>query len=296
MKKNIKIIIAVILAIILAIILYKNYYSFLLNLFISKPPVSIYPETIYPGDPIFITINASSTPKKISLDNKVIPSFYFDGANNALFPTDFYEKKLQHKVSVELNNGMIINKDIILTTREKIEKPLGIPEKLGGNTPQAGKALVNNLANENYILNNIQSSAKIIWKQPFAKPLQNLFITDTYGYDRKTVGYTIVHKGTDFRAEIGTPVYAMNDGIVRIARGFTVYGNVIAIDHGQGLITLYMHLSKINVKQGDIVKIGENIGESGQTGYVSAPHLHISIKINGISIDPATFMKFFKII
>ncbi len=296
MKKSIKIIIAVILAIILGIILYKNYYFFLPNLFISKPPVSIYPETIYPGDPIFITINASSTPKKISFDNKVIPSFYFNGANNALFATDFYEKKLQHRVSVELNNGMIINKDIVLTSREKIEKPLGIPEKLGGNTPQAGKALVNNLANENYVLNNIQSSSKMIWKQPFAKPLQNLFITDTYGYDRKTVGYTIVHKGTDFRAEIGTPVYAMNDGIVRIARNFTVYGNVIAIDHGQGLITLYMHLSKINVKQGDMVKIGENIGESGQTGYVSAPHLHISIKINGISIDPATFMKFFKII
>ncbi len=58
--------------------------------------------------------------------------------------------------------------------------------------------------------------------------------------------------------------------------------NVIAIDHGQGLVTLYMHLSKINVKQGESVKLGDTIGESGDTGYVSAPHLHISIKINGI--------------
>lgn len=296
MNKKIKIVLILTLATVLSFILYRNYYFIFPNLFNLKPIVTVYPQVIYPGDPIFIIINASSTPYKISFDNKIIPSFYYNNAQNAVIPTDFYEKKNNHKVIVDLSNGMRLEKDIVLTDREKIVKPLGIPEKLGGNTPQAGKALVNNLANENYVLNNIKSTNRIIWKQPFAKPLQNLFITDAYGYNRKTAGYTIVHKGTDFRAEIGTPVYAMNDGIVKIAKSFSIYGNVIAIDHGQGLVTLYMHLSKINVKQGESVKLGDTIGESGDTGYVSAPHLHISIKINGISIDPATFMKFFKVI
>lgn len=296
MNKKIKIILTLILGIVLFFILYRNYFLIFSNLFNLKPVVTVYPQVIYPGDPIFITINASSTPDKISFDNKIVPSFYYNNAQNAVIPTDFYEKKNNHKVIVDLSNGMRFEKDIVLADREKVVKPLGIPEKLGGNTPQAGKALVNNLASENYVLNNIKSTNKIIWKQPFAKPLQNLFITDNYGYDRKTAGYTIVHKGTDFRAEIGTPVYAMNDGIIKIAKSFSVYGNVIAIDHGQGLVTLYMHLSRINVKQGESVKLGDTIGESGDTGYVSAPHLHISIKINGISIDPATFMKFFKVI
>ncbi len=261
----------------------------------DKPIVTIYPETIYPGDPIFITINASSSIKSILYDEKVLKIFNYNNYQNSIIPTDFYEKDLKHKVSVSLNNGMKIEKDIILLNREKVSKPLGIPEKLGGNTQTAGKALVNNLSNENSILNNIKSEAKILWVKPFIKPLDNMFVTDGYGYNRDTVGYSIVHKGTDFRASVGTPVYAMNDGIVKIKRNFTTYGNTIVIDHGDGLITLYMHLDKMNVNQGDYVKAHDIIGLSGQTGYASAPHLHISIKINGISIDPYIFMKFFGI-
>jgi murein DD-endopeptidase MepM/ murein hydrolase activator NlpD len=123
--------------------------------------------------------------------------------------------------------------------------------------------------------------------------LNNIFITDDYGYDRKTVEQTIVHKGTDFRAQVGTEVKAMNRGVIRIARTFTVYGNTVVVDHGQGIQTLYMHLSKLNVKEGDTVEIGQVVGLSGNTGYADAAHLHISVKINGLSIDPMTFIRFF---
>ncbi len=262
----------------------------------DKPIITIYPETIYQGDPIFISINASSSIKSVLYDDKVLKTFNYNKNQNSIIPTDFYEKNLKHKVLVSLNNGMNIEKDIILTNREKIVKPLGIPEKMGGNTKTAGKTLVNNLSIENKILNNIKSEAKILWLKPFGKPLDTMIVTDGYGYNRDTAGYSIVHKGTDFRASVGIPVYAMNDGIVKIKREFSTYGNTVAIDHGDGLITFYMHLDKINVNQGDFVKLGDTIGKSGETGYVSAPHLHISIKINGISINPYTFMKFFGIL
>jgi murein DD-endopeptidase MepM/ murein hydrolase activator NlpD len=132
-----------------------------------------------------------------------------------------------------------------------------------------------------------------LWSRAFQYPLKTVFITDDYGYSRNTVNQTITHKGTDFRAVVGTDALAMNDGTIRIARTFTVYGNTVVIDHGIGVQSLYMHLSKLNVKEGERVKRGQIIGQSGDTGYVEAPHLHISIKINGISIDPVTFLKFF---
>ena len=119
-------------------------------------------------------------------------------------------------------------------------------------------------------------------------------MTDVYGYSRKTGEYSIAHKGTDFRAKLGAPVTAMNRGIVRVARTFRNYGKVIVIDHGLGLMTFYLHLSKMNVNESELVKRGQRIGLSGQTGYALSPHLHLSIRINNNSIDPVKFMELFK--
>ena len=173
---------------------------------------------------------------------------------------------------------------------------MGIPESLGGNTKAAGKDLVNNLASENFIISNLQSASSTLWSKAFVAPLKTLVVTDPYGYNRNTVGYSILHKGTDFRAATGTEVFAMNAGVVKVSRLFTVYGNTIIIDHGNGIMTLYMHLSKLNVREGDRVKTGQLIGLSGKTGYAEAAHLHVSIKVGGISIDPVKFLKFFNVI
>jgi murein DD-endopeptidase MepM/ murein hydrolase activator NlpD len=253
----------------------------------------VQPEKIVPGDPVFITIDATSTPVSLTWDTKELKLFKYGGIQRAFVPIDFNDKVLHHVVTAKLQNGETLTKTIKITPRPKIEKPLGIPEKLGGNTPAAAVSLVDNLAKENKILNSIPTSPTILWTKPFAYPITHPIVTDDYGYDRATVDQTIVHKGTDFHALIGTPVMAMNRGIVKIARTFVVYGNAVVIDHGLGLQTLYMHMSKLNVKEGDIVEQGSILGWSGDTGYVEAPHLHISVKIDAISIDPMTFLRFF---
>lgn len=257
----------------------------------SNTPVEIRPETILPGDPIFITIN--SKPTSILWDTKNISTFKYEGKWRAFVPIDFNEKILKHKITIKLPSGETMVKDVKITPRPKIEKPLGIPEKLGGNTPAAAQSLLKNLARENQILNTVKTASTTLWMKPFQYPLSNIFVTDDYGYNRATVDQTIVHKGTDFRAKVGTEVKAMNKGVVRIARPFTVYGNSVVIDHGQGVQTLYMHMSKLNVKEGDTVERGKVIGQSGDTGYTEAAHLHISVKIDSISIDPMTFLSFF---
>ena len=260
------------------------------------PLVEIYPEKIQFGDPVFITINASSTPEKIFFDEKEIPIFQYKEIDRAILPIPLEERKTDHTITVFLSNGMKLKKDIKLFDRIKKTETLGIPESLGGNTKTAVKSLVNNLAIESKSISNVKSEKEILWSKPFIRPLKEIKITDVYGYSRDTLGYNIVHKGTDFRAPVGTEVFSMNDGIVKVARNYSSYGNTIIIDHGLGINTLYLHLSEFKVSEGDKVKRGQLIGLSGDTGYAVGAHLHLSIKINGISIDPEKFMDFFDMI
>lgn len=99
------------------------------------------------------------------------------------------------------------------------------------------------------------------------------------------------HTGLDFRVATGTPVSATNNGTVILARPLYFEGNCVMIDHGQGLITLYMHLSEFKVKEGDVVKKGQLIGLSGGTGRATAPHLHFAVRWHGEYLDPRTLLE-----
>lgn len=262
-----------------------------------EPVVTITPDHILQGEPVMLTIEnvtKLSDIQKILFDKKQISPFFYRSKVVALIGIDLNEKVGEHTLTITLMSGEILKQSIAVTKRDKPESEIGIPDKLGGNTKASQKKLVSNLKKENTIINTLTSNKKTLWKEPFIFPLSTTTIVDPYGYTRTTGEQTISHKGTDFRAPIGTKVFAMNRGVVRFTKKSLVYGNMVVLDHGNGLMTMYFHLSKIAVYQGQLVLQGQLLGLSGQTGYALGPHLHLSIRINTISIDPMKFMALFE--
>ena len=96
------------------------------------------------------------------------------------------------------------------------------------------------------------------------------------------------HTGTDFRGKRGTPVVASGDGVVVFAGRRGGYGNLIEIDHGNGIITRYAHLRRMIAKKGAAVSAGEQIGEVGSTGRTTGPHLHFEVRLGERPVDPVT--------
>lgn len=102
------------------------------------------------------------------------------------------------------------------------------------------------------------------------------------------------HSGLDIAAPEGTPVKAARDGVVIRTSRYCLTGNAIFLDHGQGFITAYFHLQRILVKPGDHIKQGKVIGIVGRTGRVTGPHLHWSVSLNGVRVDPELFLAGFR--
>lgn len=135
-----------------------------------------------------------------------------------------------------------------------------------------------------------QISPESLWLGQFVSPVTTA-VSGGFGAARTYNGVKkSQHQGLDYHAAIGTTVRASNAGTVILARPLYFEGNCVVIDHGDGLLTFYMHFSEIKVKEGDRVSRGQVLGASGGTGRVTGPHLHFAVRWQGLYLDPETLI------
>lgn len=175
-----------------------------------------------------------------------------------------------------------------------IQKVVGELDPNGAGDPVARFIKINNEMRRanNKVLSDLRfkSSDRFLWSQPFTRQSHSqteatFADVRNYIYQGKKIDQQ-VHLGYDLAVTQHVGVEASNDGRVVYAAPLGIYGNCIVVDHGYGLQTIYGHLSQINVHEGDMVKRGQVMGTSGQTGMAGGDHIHFGMQLDGVQIDP----------
>lgn len=126
---------------------------------------------------------------------------------------------------------------------------------------------------------------------PTEMPVKNVGLGSVFGWRIDPItGHSALHTGLDFPAEPGTAIFAAAGGVVVTQEFHPQYGNMIEVDHGNDLRTLYAHSSKVLVKKGDLIKRGQKIAEVGTTGRSTGSHLHFEVLVQGVPQDPQKFL------
>jgi murein DD-endopeptidase MepM/ murein hydrolase activator NlpD len=197
----------------------------------------------------------------------------------------------QLTVDVTTKDGKVVHSDreVSVALFKYRTSELHVPDKFVAPDPATLKRIEAEKAIKNAAFAHETPTPE--WSGDFRAPLDSA-PTDSFGTRRVFNGKVqSVHRGTDFRAPSGTPVTAANSGEVVLARSFFYEGNFVVIDHGQNFMTMYMHLSEIQVVEGQKLKKGQQIGLSGATGRATGPHLHMAVRWRDEYLDPAQLLK-----
>ncbi len=183
---------------------------------------------------------------------------------------------------VKLGNQVLRGRIPVSDLNQTIQH-LNLPPRISGVLQDKGRAAEEQTVEKAYAMRTPP-----IWSKPFAPALNTRAVSSSFGQPRTyTAGGPVsYHYGLDYPAPVGTPILAVNDGKVVIAGKYPVRGNLVAIDHGGGLVSLYFHQSKVLVKVGDTVTRGQKIGLGGSTGLSAEPHLHLEMRVRGEGTNP----------
>ncbi len=252
----------------------------------SALQVQVMPSSPELGDTISVVIEqASASPTTVTMDGKTYATFPIGGNRyRAFIPTTPLDPAGSRQI--QLTNGTQ-QQSITIQLRDRSFPTQSIWLSAEKNSIQgtdfefdrvdAFKALV---TPEKY------------WNGPFKRPSSG-YVSTTYGIRRYYNGEfaeNYYHRGVDYAAGTGSPVVAPAAGKIALvgleSQGFELHGNTVGIDHGQGVVSILIHLSRVDVKEGEIVKAGQVVGGVGSTGISTGPHLHWGLYVNGQAVDP----------
>ncbi|MFH1392985.1 MAG: M23 family metallopeptidase [Patescibacteria group bacterium] len=232
------------------------------------------------------------TPAEARLGSKPVSFFRHWLSYFAIIGIDTKSKPEKTSFYVKLASGEELNHELVILLHPVKKTQLVIPQKMVKQGINAATLINNIIFNDKPALDSIFKifTPKIGFNNPFIMPLSKWVDVGSFGTLRQSASGSVRHFGVDLEADLGDPVFSINDGTVQFVEELPDYGKTIVIDHGLGIFSGYLHLSEIKTIVNAKVKRGEIIGLVGSTGYSLAPHLHFTVKINGASVDPKEFL------
>ena len=252
----------------------------------ATPRVTVDPPAVAIGGLVVVRAEAPAVAGRF--DGRPIMFFPLGDASAALVGVDLDLRPGRYPIEVVGRSGWKAEASLEVTERTFPEERLTVPKTYTEPDP----ATLRRIAREQKILAALwdESDHQRYWHGSFVRPTDGP-AGSPFGLRRFFNGEPrSPHAGIDFRSPEGTPVAAANAGRVVLARELFFTGNTVVIDHGCGLFTLYVHLSKLAVKSGARVDKGQTIGEVGMTGRATGPHLHFAARVGEARIDPATLL------
>ena len=247
--------------------------------------VKVLPQTPQLGDTISVVVTTDDpdTTPSVTVGDKNYPLFKNNDKHRAFIPTSPLDTPGKMTLRVEGDNK-VSNIGVWLKNRLFPVQRIWLSGKASRPATQLE-------------LDRVSAFKKLVtpekfWLGFFIRPNASRVSTG-YGIRRYYNGVFATdyyHKGVDYAGGYGSPVVAPAAGKVRLVGredlGFHVHGNVVGIDHGQGVLSIFMHLQDINVEEGVMVKAGQQIGTIGSTGASTGPHLHWGLYVNEVAVDP----------
>ncbi len=277
-------------------------------LFFYKEPANVYISKENPkqGDTVFIKIKSESDNVAgnfvgSNFDEKLV--FYKKSlplqAGNlkewiSFLGIDADQKPGDYKINIDFSGEQKITKEIKVAEADFSLAPAATSPDLKQKGYTQEKAVNNIIKNDNPSLKKILSNftKEPYFTAPFSYPLNSVEKKGfSFGKFIKFAKYRIQHLGVDLKAPKKTEIYSVNDGKVVAVLNLSNYGKTVIIDHGLDIFSLYLHLEEFKVSAGQMVRRGQIIGLSGDTGYSTAPHLHFSMRVGSSRVDPIAFIE-----
>lgn len=248
-----------------------------------KPKVVLAPKNVGPGDLLLITVKNASGPVEGKFAGKRLYFSPFGTAMKAIAGIDLNREPGLYPLELTVN-GVTLAREVRILKKKYPLQRLKLPEDKVTLSPE-NEARVEREEKKMSLIWSVESMR--LWNGNFQDPLPGKEITTPFGVRRIINNIPkSSHTGVDLAAEAGEPVRAPNDGVVVLADDQFFSGNSIVLDHGQGIYTMFFHLSKLNVQHGQAVRKGDVIGLVGATGRVTGACLHWGARVQGARVDP----------
>jgi len=242
-------------------------------------------QALVPGGIAMLQLPGYSADTKVLFDNKRVAVFPYNNSWFAMAGIGLSTKPGDYEFSIKQANGLTVNTKITVKYKKYQEQHLTIKNKrkVNPNKQDTDRIIKESVRKKRAKKLYTEKTPEVDFIWPVSGRISSIFGLRRFFNEQERRP----HNGLDIAAKEGTPIKSTANGTVIDAGDFFFSGNMIYIDHGQGIVSLYAHLSEISVKAGDIVKQGDIIGKVGQSGRATGPHLHFAVIANQTLIDPA---------